>query len=89
MRTVQEAGWAGLSNAARLARAVFDFDVFVTVDRNLTFQQNVAGLELAVVVLVAVSNDIDTLRPLMPEVRSLLPTLRRGQVVRVGAAPGG
>jgi hypothetical protein len=86
VRTVQEAGWSGLSNGALLARAVPDFDVFVTVDRNLTFQQNVAGLE-AVVVLAAVSNDIEALRPLMPDVRSLLPTLRKGQVVRVGAAP--
>jgi len=80
--TVSEAGWAGLSNGVLLQRAADAFDVFVTVDRNLTFQQNLSMLRIAVVVLVAVSNEFEV--PLMPEVLTLLPTLRGGRVVRVG-----
>jgi predicted nuclease of predicted toxin-antitoxin system len=85
VRTVPEAGWAGLSNGELLTLAAASFDVFLTVDRNLTFQQNLSGLQVAVVVLVATGNDLDTLRPLMPRVLELLSTLARGQVVRVGA----
>lgn len=84
VRTVPEAGWAGVSNGELLRRAVPEFDVFLTVDRNLSFQQNLTNVALAVVALVAVSNDVEDLRPLMPRVLELLPTLRKGQVVRVG-----
>jgi hypothetical protein len=83
VRTVPEAGWAGVSNGELLHRAAPEFDVFLTVDRNLTFQQNLTSLELAVVVLVAVSNDVEDLRPLMSKVLEILPSLRKGQVVRV------
>jgi len=82
--TVSEAGWAGVSNGTLLRRATDAFDVFVTVDRNLTFQQNLSDLRIAVLVLVAVSNEFEALKPLMPVVLKLLPSLRRGQVVRVG-----
>lgn len=56
--TVPEAGLAGLKNGALLARASGTFDVFITVDSNLRFQQNLANLGLAILVLRAVSNDI-------------------------------
>ena len=82
--TVSEAGWAAVSNGTLLRRAAESFDVFVTVDRNLTFQQNLSDLRIAVVVLVAVSNEFGALKPLMPVVLRLLPSLRRGQVVRLG-----
>ena len=83
--TVAEAGWAGVSNGALLRRAEEAFDVFVTVDRNLSFQQNLSNLRVAVVVLVAISNEFEVLKPLMPEVLRLLPSLRRGRVIRVNA----
>jgi hypothetical protein len=82
--TVPEASWAGISNGALLRRAAEGFDVFITVDRNLTHQQNLLELRLGVVVLVAISNEFEVLRPVMPEVLALLPALRRGRVVRVG-----
>ncbi len=85
VRTVGEAGWAGVSNGTLLRRAAEAFDVFVTVDRNLTFQQNLSDLRIAVVVLVAISNEFESLKPLMPEVLRLLPSLRRGRVVRLGS----
>ena len=56
VRTVPEAGWASKENGDLLALAVDKYDVFVTVDRNLTFQQNLENLQIAVVLLVARGN---------------------------------
>lgn len=55
VRTAPEMGWAGKSNGELLALAARDFDVFLTTDRNLSFQQNVSAVDIAVVVLVAAS----------------------------------
>lgn len=84
VRTVTEAGWGGTKNGALLRRAAGEFDVFLTVDSNLEHQQNSATLPIAVVVLIAFKNDINLLRPLMPTVRDLLPTVETGKVYRVG-----
>lgn len=85
VRTVGEMGWRGTKNGALLLRAGAEFDVLLTVDANMEFQQNIALLPLAVVVLVAFKNDIDLLRPLMPQVRELLPTIERGRLYHVRA----
>lgn len=86
VRTVVEAGWGGTKNGALLQRAAGEVDVFLTVDSNLEYQQNPAALPLPVVILSAYSNDIDVLRPLMPQVRSLLPSLEPGRVYHVAPA---
>ena len=54
--TVPEAGWAGIKNGELLARAQTQFDAFVTVDRNLAFQQNIPRFTMAVIVLQAQTN---------------------------------
>ena len=61
VRTVPEAGWASKENEDLLSLAAADFDVFVTVDRNLTFQQDPRGLKIAVIVLVARANRLTRL----------------------------
>ena len=81
--TVAEAGWAGVKNGALLQLAAKDFDVLLTVDRNLEYQQSFSGLALAVVVIDAPSNDVSVLRPLMPAVREALGSAKRGTVVHV------
>lgn len=86
VRTVVEMGWGGTRNGALLRRAAAEFDVFLTVDSNLEYQQDTAALPVAVVVLAAFSNDIDVLRPLMPELRALLPTVEHGRLYRVGSS---
>ena len=50
VKTVVEMGWSGVKNGASLAIAATEFDVFVTVDKNLPYHQNVATLPIAVVV---------------------------------------
>jgi len=76
-------GWSGVKNGELLRRAAADFDCFLTVDRNLQFQQNVVGLKIAVVVVHARENDFASLRPLMREVQAALVRLKPGQVVDV------
>ena len=83
-QTVQKRGWAGLKNGELLRVAAPEFQVLLTGDTNLEFQQNLATLPIAVIVLVAVSNRIETLRPLIPAVLEALKTIQPGQLVRVG-----
>jgi hypothetical protein len=83
VKTVAEVGWAGVKNGALLHLAAKQFDVLLTVDRNLEYQQNFSGLTIAIVVIVAPSNDIDVLRPFMASVREPLLTARSGVVTHV------
>jgi hypothetical protein len=73
-RTAPEMGWASKTNGELLALASVDFDVFLTSDRNLSHQQNLSAFDIAVVVLIASSNRIDDLRPLVPRLLEVLPS---------------
>ena len=83
VRTVNEMGWSGVKNGPLLRRAAQQFDVFLTVDQSVEYQQNLLGLDLAIIVMVATSNDIDDLRPLMPRVRETLSSASPGTVAKV------
>lgn len=61
-----------------------EFDAFVTVDRNLIHQQNLATFRLAIIVLVAYRNNIEELRRLIPELLVILAAIQPGQVVQIG-----
>jgi hypothetical protein len=86
--TVAEAGWSGTKNGELLRRAVGNVDAFVTVDRNLVHQQNVKGLPFGVVVLMARTNRLGDLLPLVPEILIALANVRPGQTQQVGGYPG-
>jgi hypothetical protein len=58
-------GWAGIKNGLLLTLAEKDFDVFITVDKNLSFQQNLPKFNIAVLVLHATSNRLADLKPLV------------------------
>ena len=81
--TVPQAGWAGIKNGELLTRAQMQFDVFITVDRNLAFQQNISQFAIAVIVLQAPTNRLKDLRPLLPNLLQALPTAIKGQVNRI------
>jgi hypothetical protein len=66
-RTARDMGWTTIVNGRLLTLAAEQFDVFVTVDRNLSFQQNLATFSVAVVVLRARSNRLADLQPLVPK----------------------
>ena len=84
--SAQKLGWSGIKNGKLLALAVENgFDVFLTGDRNLTFQQNLTEFSIAIVVLEADGIQLHHTFPLMPKVLALLPELKPGKVVRVSA----
>jgi hypothetical protein len=80
VRTVPQMGWATLKNGRLLRLAETEFDVFVTVDRNLSFQQHLPKLDIAVAVLRSSSNRIEDLKPLAARLLAALPTLKPGRV---------
>jgi hypothetical protein len=84
VKTVAEAGWVGVKNGELLRLAAAAFDLIITVDRNLEYQQSFDGLSLAVIVVHAPSNDIAALRPLMPAVVAAIAQARAGVVTHVG-----
>ena len=83
VKTVAEAGWAGVKNGGLLQLAATRFDVLLTVDRKLEYQQNFSGLTIAVIVVETPSNDIAVLRPLMSAVRETLPKAKPGTVTHI------
>ena len=83
VRTVPQMGWATIKNGELLALAVGQFDAFVTVDRNLAFQQQLPRFPIAVIVLRALTNRLADLRPLVPELLEKLPNARKGEVTSI------
>jgi hypothetical protein len=76
-------GWASKRNGELLRLAEREFDAFLTVDRNLEHQQNLAAFNLAIVVLIAGTNRFADLKPLMRRVVEVLPSAPRGQATLV------
>jgi len=76
-------GWGGLTNGILLQKAQDKFDVFLTADTNLTFQQNLTRFRIAVVVLEALSTRLVDTAELMPQVLKILTTIQPGKVVRI------
>lgn len=85
VKTVPQMGWAGVKNGQLLTLAASEFDVFITVDRNLSFQQNLPQFDIAVIVLQAPSNRLADLKPLAPQVLAVLDSVVRGQATVVSA----
>jgi hypothetical protein len=77
-------GWANKRNGESLRLAAREFDVFLTVDRRLQNQQNLSSFDIAVVVLVARSNTLAQLKPLMVKVAERLASAKPGQVIVIG-----
>lgn len=79
VKTVPQMGWATKKNGELLALAETEFDVFITVDRNLSFQQNLPKFNIAVLILRAPSNRLADLKLLVPRILSILPSLVKGR----------
>jgi predicted nuclease of predicted toxin-antitoxin system len=83
-RTVAESGWAGRKNGELLLLAEPLFDVLVTLDQSVPFQQDLRTGRIAVLILRARSNRIQDLAPVVEECREALERIRPGEVMRVG-----
>ena len=83
VKTVEQMGWKSKQNGELLSLAEKHFDIFVTTDRNLSFQQNIRRFTVAVAVLAAPTNRLDDLRPLVPELLKHLPLLKKGEAFEI------
>jgi len=77
-------GWASQENGALLALASGKFEVFITTDQRLSYQQAVSKFSIGVIVLMAKRNKLKFLQPLVPELLRALMEVRPGEVRRVG-----
>jgi predicted nuclease of predicted toxin-antitoxin system len=84
VKTARQMGWTTIKNGELLTLAAEDFDVFVTVDRNLAFQQNLATFSIAVIVLRARANRLADLKPLVANLLGAIESAHSGTVEVIG-----
>ena len=82
--TVRDAGFSGKENGESIGLAEKEFEVLITIDKNIPHQQNITGRKIAILIIRAASNDIDDIRPHVPQALAALKTIRPGQIVEVG-----
>ena len=83
--TVAVRGWAGVKNGDLLRRMHGEYDALLTMDRGIEFQQNIAGLPFGVLLVLAPSNRMVHLQPLVPAILEALQAVKPGGLRRIGA----
>jgi len=81
IKTVQDQDWSGITNGALLRLAEEHFDVFITSDQNLKYQQNLAGRQLAIIQLP--TNQVPLVIKLAPKVQAALEKIQTGEFVKI------
>ena len=84
VKTSPECGWAAKRNGELLSLAERDFDVFVTADQNLSFQQSLRGRRIAIIVVRARSTRLEDLLPIVPALLDAWTTIQPGVLQRLG-----
>jgi hypothetical protein len=84
VKTARQMGWTTVKNGALLTLASQHFDAFVTVDRNLSFQQNLGSFSIAVIVLEAKTNRLVDLRALVPKLLTAIEAALPGAAKFIG-----
>ena len=83
--TVSGRGWTGIKNGELLRRMAGQYDVLVTMDRGIEFQQRISALPFGIMLLCAPSNRMQDLKPLVPSILLVLDAIDPGRILRVGA----
>lgn len=81
IRTVQDMGWAGIKNGALLKLAEAQFEVFITTDKNLRYQQNLAKRTIAFILLP--TNQVPIVAALVPEIEAALNKIQIGDFIEI------
>ena len=81
--TVDWQGWKGQRNGELLEQAAEIFDVLVTMDKSIEYQQNFTKYAIGVIIISAKSNKIQDIQPAMLEVNQVLRDVQPGQVIHV------
>ena len=82
--TVLDVGFGGKENGELLSLVEGRFDVLVTIDKNIRHQQSIAGRKISILIIRAISSDLDDLRPHLPAALAALESIQPGQIVEVG-----
>lgn len=83
VKTVPEAGWAGKKNGELLILAEKNFDVFITNDQNLVFQQNIKSFNISIIILAVKSNRLKDLLPYVSQIQLALDSITPGEIVTI------
>jgi predicted nuclease of predicted toxin-antitoxin system len=83
VHTIEDAGFKGLKNGRLLTAAAGIYDIIITVDQNMPYQQNIQGLQIAVVVLAAKRNSYVRLKPLLPRAVAAIEVIQPGQIITI------
>jgi hypothetical protein len=81
--TIEQAGLKGLENGDLLRSACSSFDVPVTADKNIEYQQNAKNLPMAILILSAKSNRLEDLSPLIPKALLALDVIKLGEIITI------
>ena len=82
--TVTWMGWKGVENGSLLRLAESQFDVLITLDKNMPFQQNLSKWQLGFIIIAVLDDQLESLLPLVPRIRDALHTVRPGAHVYIG-----
>lgn len=85
MRDCSRRGIQRQGNGELLTLAEKNSDVFVTIDKNIRYQQNIASRKIAVLIIRPASNDLEDIRPYIPGALDSLQSIKPGQIVEVGS----
>ena len=84
VRTVREMDWSGLLNGELMKTAINGgFDVFITADKNLRYQQNIANYDISIILLSVLINTLNRIKPLILELLQILPTAEKRQFYKI------
>lgn len=81
--TIEQAGLKGLKNGALLLAASTNFDVLVTVDKNIAYQQNSDGLPMSILILSVNNNRFESISPLLPKALESLESLSGNKIIKI------
>jgi hypothetical protein len=84
IRTVQEQGWSSLKNGELLRAASPEFDVLLTADRNLQYQQNIPRFDIGLVVLALRDSRLPSLQSKIAEIESAVMAVKPGTIIHIG-----
>lgn len=80
IRTAQEEGWGSYTNGELLSRAAATFDVIVTLDQRMRYQQNLAEWRIGVVVIEIPDTRLNFVRGLLPQIRDAILSVGAGEI---------
>ena len=83
VKTISRMRWCGISNGALLSKIENVFDVFMTVDKGIKYQQKTTKYNVAIIILKSRDNTLEGLQPLVPLILETLKTVESGMVVNI------